>query len=72
MNPCVYNCGQMSSHYTSFVCESQRKTMKCAPAKVTVEVALSGAAVRKAREQHEIRRRAPQPSVGFYDLGEIR
>jgi hypothetical protein len=71
VNPCVYKCGEMSCHYTVFVCEGQRKRGRCAP-KVTVEVALSGEPVRKARELHELRRRAPQKAVGFYDLGEIQ
>ena len=70
MNPCIY-CGTPSSHYTVYVCDSQRKTMKCAPNKVEIEIVMQGESVRKARELHEMRRRTPQKSVGFYDLGEI-
>ena len=70
MNPCIY-CGIMSCHYTLYVCDSKRLKGKCA-SKVTTEIVMCGPAVRKAREQHELRRRAPQPVVGFYNLGEIR
>jgi hypothetical protein len=70
MNPCIY-CGVPSSHYTVYVCDSQRKTMRCAP-KVMTEIVMSGAVVRKARELHEMRRHTLQSSVGFHDLGEIR
>ena len=70
MNPCIY-CGILSSHYTVYVCDSQCRRGKCAP-KVSTEIVMQGAAVRKIREQHEIRRRTPQPSVGFLDLGEIQ
>jgi hypothetical protein len=69
VNPCVY-CGTPSSHYTLYVCETQRKRGHCA-GKVISEIVMSGSIVQKAREQIAIRRRTPHPSVGFHDLGEI-
>jgi hypothetical protein len=69
VNPCVY-CGVPSSHYTLYVCETQRKRGQCA-VKMTSEIVMSGSVVQKAREQIAIRRRTPQTSVGFHDLGEI-
>lgn len=30
-NPCVYGCGEVSCHYTLFVCDNQRKFGACFP-----------------------------------------
>jgi hypothetical protein len=31
-NPCVYGCGEISCHYTLYVCDNQRKTGRCGSA----------------------------------------
>lgn len=105
-NPCVYKCGEVSSHDTLFVCDNARKFGACFPpspedrewadraflnscgiaiddaprvssSRVRVEIVMSGATVRKAREIHALRNRKPlmgerrASGCGELDLGEI-